>query len=157
LVAVVTPEGECVAVNASFESVLGLSRRRPPAAASVFNWFEDPQVVRDTVDAGQPQRVHDQPLRGPAAPSRTHGDAFPVHAIVNQIDGSRNVVVEWVEIEQQARQDREERALEQAQATKELIRNSAHEIKNPLGGIRGAAQLLGMEGGSRGRSPSTPR
>jgi two-component system nitrogen regulation sensor histidine kinase GlnL len=31
------------------------------------------------------------------------------------------------------------------QATKELIRNLAHEIKNPLGGIRGAAQLLGME------------
>ena len=54
-----------------------------------------------------------------------------------------------VEIEQQTRQDREERALEQAQATKELIRNLAHEIKNPLGGIRGAAQLLEMEIESR--------
>jgi len=31
------------------------------------------------------------------------------------------------------------------QANKELIRNLAHEIKNPLGGIRGAAQLLQME------------
>ncbi|MFM7331252.1 MAG: nitrogen regulation protein NR(II), partial [Brachymonas sp.] len=30
-------------------------------------------------------------------------------------------------------------------ANKELIRNLAHEIKNPLGGIRGAAQLLQME------------
>jgi two-component system, NtrC family, nitrogen regulation sensor histidine kinase GlnL len=29
--------------------------------------------------------------------------------------------------------------------TKELIRNLAHEIKNPLGGIRGAAQLLEMD------------
>ncbi|MFX6679320.1 histidine kinase dimerization/phospho-acceptor domain-containing protein, partial [Acinetobacter baumannii] len=28
------------------------------------------------------------------------------------------------------------------QANRELIRNLAHEIKNPLGGIRGAAQLL---------------
>jgi len=52
-------------------------------------------------------------------------------------------------VEQQTRQDREERALEQAQATKELIRNLAHEIKNPLGGIRGAAQLLEMEVDSR--------
>ena len=51
--------------------------------------------------------------------------------------------------EQQARQDREERLLEQAQAHKELIRNLAHEIKNPLGGIRGAAQLLQMEVESR--------
>jgi two-component system nitrogen regulation sensor histidine kinase GlnL len=31
------------------------------------------------------------------------------------------------------------------QANKELVRNLAHEIKNPLGGIRGAAQLLAME------------
>ena len=44
--------------------------------------------------------------------------------------------------EAQSRQDREERLIDQAQANKELIRNLAHEIKNPLGGIRGAAQLL---------------
>ncbi len=48
-------------------------------------------------------------------------------------------------LEQQARQEREERLLDQAQANKELIRNLAHEIKNPLGGIRGAAQLLELE------------
>jgi two-component system nitrogen regulation sensor histidine kinase GlnL len=54
-------------------------------------------------------------------------------------------LVELVEIRQLTRQDREERVLDQAQATKELIRNLAHEIKNPLGGIRGAAQLLAME------------
>ena len=72
-----------------------------------------------------------------------------MHVIVNRIEGSRNVVVELLEIEQQTRQEREERALEQAQATKELIRNLAHEIKNPLGGIRGAAQLLEMEIDSR--------
>ncbi|HEX7605082.1 MAG TPA: nitrogen regulation protein NR(II), partial [Usitatibacter sp.] len=67
------------------------------------------------------------------------------HVIVNQMDASSHVVVELVEIEQQTRQDREERALGQAQVTKELIRNLAHEIKNPLGGIRGAAQLLERE------------
>jgi two-component system, NtrC family, nitrogen regulation sensor histidine kinase GlnL len=59
------------------------------------------------------------------------------------------VLVELIEIEHHTRQDREERALDQAQATKELIRNLAHEIKNPLGGIRGAAQLLEMELTSR--------
>ena len=50
-----------------------------------------------------------------------------------------------VPLEQQARLDREERLAEQAQTNKELIRNLAHEIKNPLGGIRGAAQLLELE------------
>lgn len=43
---------------------------------------------------------------------------------------------------------REERLLEQQQANRELIRNLAHEIKNPLGGIRGAAQLLEHELGN---------
>src|SRR5690606_25964407 len=47
------------------------------------------------------------------------------------------------------RQDREERLRDQSEANKELIRNLAHEIKNPLGGIRGAAQLLEMELESR--------
>ena len=55
------------------------------------------------------------------------------------------MLVEMWPLEQQARQDREERLREQAQAHKELIRNLAHEIKNPLGGIRGAAQLLEMD------------
>ena len=49
----------------------------------------------------------------------------------------------------------EERNREQALANKELIRNLAHEIKNPLGGIRGAAQLLEM--GSKPRPPGIRR
>src|SRR5439155_3522420 len=108
------------------------------------------QPLRDTVAAVvrnefSISRLEAQ-LRRPAS---THGDALPVHVIVNQMDRSNSVVIELVEIEQQTRQDREERALDQAQANKELIRNLAHEIKNPLGGIRGAAQLLEMEVESR--------
>jgi two-component system nitrogen regulation sensor histidine kinase GlnL len=155
LVAVVTPEGECVVANSSFENVLGLSRRNL-SRGSVFDWFVDAQVLRDTVaavsrNAFSTSRLEAQLKR----PSAGHGEALPVHVTINQIDGSRNVVVELVEIEQQSRQEREERALEQAQATKELIRNLAHEIKNPLGGIRGAAQLLEMELDSRALSEYT--
>ena len=54
-------------------------------------------------------------------------------------------LVELLPLEQQAKQEREERLVDQALANKELIRNLAHEIKNPLGGIRGAAQLLEMD------------
>jgi len=66
-----------------------------------------------------------------------------------QSDKAGELIVEMSPLEQQVRQDREERLLDQAQANKELIRNLAHEIKNPLGGIRGAAQLLQMEVESR--------
>ena len=54
-------------------------------------------------------------------------------------------LVEFRPIEQQLRIAREERVLDQSAANRELMRNLAHEIKNPLGGIRGAAQLLERE------------
>ena len=52
------------------------------------------------------------------------------------------LLLEFRHIDQALRIAREERLAEQQQANRELIRNLAHEIKNPLGGIRGAAQLL---------------
>lgn len=54
-------------------------------------------------------------------------------------------LLEFRQIDQQLRVEREARLLEQSQAHRDLIRNLAHEIKNPLGGIRGAAQLLDRE------------
>ncbi|HEV7576899.1 MAG TPA: PAS domain-containing protein, partial [Caldimonas sp.] len=122
MVAVVTPEGECEFVNSSFETVLGLSRRSMSRGV-VFDWFVDPQVLRETVAAVSNNAFSTSRLE--AFLRRPSGEALPVHVTVNQIDGSRNVVFEIVEIEQQNRQEREERALEQAEATKELIRNLA--------------------------------
>ncbi len=149
MVAVVGDDGQCVFANASFENVLGLSRRSVQRG-SLFEWFIDPQRLRDTVAAVARNEYSTSRLEALLRrPGALHGEPLPVHVIVNQMDTSPNVVVELVEIEQQTRQDREERALDQAQVTKELIRNLAHEIKNPLGGIRGAAQLLEMEVESR--------
>ena len=59
--------------------------------------------------------------------------------------GGHGFLLEFRHIEQQMKIAREERLLDQSQANRELIRNLAHEIKNPLGGIRGAAQLLERE------------
>ena len=149
MVAVVADNGRCVFTNASFENVLGLSRRSVQRGP-VFDWFVEPQPLRDTVNAVSRNEYSTSRLEALLKRSGAlHGEPLPVHVIVNQMDGSTHVVIELVEIEQQTRQDREERALGQAQVTKELIRNLAHEIKNPLGGIRGAAQLLEMEVESR--------
>jgi two-component system, NtrC family, nitrogen regulation sensor histidine kinase GlnL len=149
MVAVVGVDGQCIFANASFENVLGLSRRSVQRG-SVFDWFVDAQQLRDTVKAVSRNDYSTSRLEALLRRSGAlHGEPLPVHVIVNQMDHSPHVVVELVEIEQQTRQDREERALDQAQVTKELIRNLAHEIKNPLGGIRGAAQLLEMEVESR--------
>ena len=55
------------------------------------------------------------------------------------------LLLEFHQIDQQLRIAREERIQDQTQANRALIRNLAHEIKNQLGGIRGAAQLLARE------------
>ncbi len=69
-----------------------------------------------------------------------------MHAVVGAIDFEPGcALLELLPNEQKIRSEREERLLDLTSANKELIRNLAHEIKNPLGGIRGAAQLLEFE------------
>lgn len=52
------------------------------------------------------------------------------------------LLVELRQVDRQLRISREEHLLAQHHITRSLVRNLAHEIKNPLGGLRGAAQLL---------------
>lgn len=52
------------------------------------------------------------------------------------------LLVEVLALDRHLRISRDELHLLQHEASRELIRGLAHEIKNPLGGIRGAAQLL---------------
>jgi two-component system nitrogen regulation sensor histidine kinase GlnL len=149
MVVVVSAEGECLFANAAFENTMRLSRRTVQKA-QLPDWFDDAQRLVETlagVAANQYSSSRfDAVLRRGAW---AHEDGLPVHVIVSQLDeaddGTPRVLVELIEIAQLARQDRDERNLDQVQATKELTRNLAHEIKNPLGGIRGAAQLLALE------------
>ena len=156
LVALARPDGTVLFVNAGFEAVVGVSRRAL-VRTSLFDRFSDAAALQETLLAVARNEMATGRLqatlrRGGSAASLP--EDVPVHVIVTQVDargdrraepGSELVLVEMIEVEQQTRQDREERALDQIQANRELIRNLAHEIKNPLGGIRGAAQLLEME------------
>ena len=61
------------------------------------------------------------------------------------IDSSDEFIIEFIQMDQQLKVAREERMFIQQQANTELLRNLAHEVRNPLGGLRGAAQLLEQE------------
>ena len=77
---------------------------------------------------------------------RNDGVLLHLNCMVNPTEiFEAKLLVELWPIDQQLKATREERLLEQQIANRELIRNLAHEIKNPLGGIRGAAQLLEHE------------
>jgi two-component system nitrogen regulation sensor histidine kinase GlnL len=77
---------------------------------------------------------------------RAGRDPLPLSCTLTRIDVAQTpLLAELRPIEQQLRLAREERAIGEQQASRELIRNLAHEIKNPLGGLRGSAQLLERE------------
>jgi two-component system nitrogen regulation sensor histidine kinase GlnL len=61
------------------------------------------------------------------------------------IDDQRLMLLEIRQIDKQKKITQETQQHAQQQAARELVRGLAHEIKNPLGGIRGAAQLLEKE------------
>jgi two-component system nitrogen regulation sensor histidine kinase GlnL len=82
--------------------------------------------------------------------SRPGREPLPLACTMTRIDASGTyagfaLLAELRPIEQQLRHAREERLVIEQQSARELIRNLAHEIKNPLGGLRGSAQLLERE------------
>lgn len=81
--------------------------------------------------------------------TRSDGQVLHINCTVTPLSPafveSARLILELQPIEHHLAASREERLIEQQQANRELIRNLAHEIKNPLGGIRGAAQLLEYE------------
>jgi two-component system nitrogen regulation sensor histidine kinase GlnL len=60
----------------------------------------------------------------------------------NKLEG---VIIELMRVDRKLRILREDRLWKEQEATQTLVRGLAHEIKNPLGGLRGAAQLLESE------------
>ncbi len=148
MVALVAPDGRCLQANSALENTIGLSRRAL-RRGSVLDWLAEPAQLRDTLQLVARNEVATSRFDAQLRRSAAGAGELPIHVIVSQTEAPDRVLVEMIEIEQQIRLDREERTHGLAQANKELVRNLAHEIKNPLGGIRGAAQLLAMEVTSR--------
>lgn len=142
-VVLVDSGGHIVYVNAAAENLLE-SSLKALARQQLAALFAMPQELEHIVAQAREHKFSD--VRQELALERAGREALHVHIIASAMDRPDGaVLIELREIVQQMKQDREERLLDQSQVNKELIRNLAHEIKNPLGGIRGAAQLLEME------------
>lgn len=103
---------------------------------------------------------HPTPLLAALEYALSHNASFTEHELSLEVNATRLLasctvtplenapvafLLEFHAMDQQLKIARDERMLLQQQTNRELIRNLAHEIKNPLGGIRGAAQLLEHE------------
>lgn len=64
---------------------------------------------------------------------------------ITDSEESTSLIIELQPLDRLLRISREEGLLSEQQHSQALVRGLAHEIKNPLGGLRGAAQLLAKE------------
>lgn len=128
-----------------------------PAAESLFEVGEKSLLAHPFLDLFVQTAELEAKLRQAIASGRGFADQqlilnraglepLVLNCIVTPVEaGAVVLVMELRHIEQQLRIEREEQQLNQHLANRELIRNLAHEIKNPLGGLRGSAQLLERE------------
>nr|WP_086938368.1 nitrogen regulation protein NR(II) [Thaumasiovibrio occultus] len=127
-------------LNTAAESLFSLAQRKidSPAFTALYDHLSvDLHLITQTLISGQPLSDSDVTLVVDGNPLSIELQASPV-----SFQKQLLIVIEMQQQTPQRRMTQELSLLAQQQAAKELVRGLAHEIKNPLGGLRGAAQLL---------------
>ena len=137
---------QLVYVNPAAESALDLSRKSLEGQ-SVHDLFGGNEALNRMITEVKLGHViaQRQELVLHSLPGSIHQELIQAHIVVAALEDPDLLLMEWFPIDQQLRSARDERVTQQVESNKQLMRNLAHEIKNPLGGIRGAAQLLEFE------------
>lgn len=144
-VLIVDNELNILHLNAAGEMLLDISAKRALAQSlhhiivaeeSFFN------RLKESFNNGHPYSEHELSIQ--LFSNKEITIDYSVSPIM-QPGTSTRLLIEITSIDRHLKITHEEHLLSQHQATRSLIRGIAHEIKNPLGGLRGAAQLLEAE------------
>lgn len=139
------PQLNVTAINPAGEMMFGISAnqacRRPLQMLAPAQTDTLAAPARKALSTKQPVTAHDVTLElggeqrikvdYTATPLTDHDNA---HLLIelSQVDGFLSM-------------DRDRNRMDQYDANRDVLRGLAHEVKNPLGGLRGAAQLLERE------------
>ena len=142
-IVVVDPSLHVRYLNPAAEALLAISRARAVGA-----FLRDIFLEQDGADTAAELReslatLH--PFTKREVRLRAGGQEITVDYTAGLLMGPGEpacLMLEIQQVDRLLRIAREEALLANHQATRALVRGVAHEIKNPLGGIRGAAQLL---------------
>lgn len=132
-------------LNPAAEMLLGGSARQllgMPFADLIMPREPVLDQLREAIASHHPFSKHEQII------NLFNGKEITADFTVNVLHshfGETEVLFEITPIDRLLRITREDTLLAQQIATRDLLRGLAHEIKNPLGGLRGAAQLLERE------------
>lgn len=133
-------------MNPAAENTLAfsLARREPPVVWDLY-WESAPgatEMLQAAVNAKHAYTKREAHLQLPS------GQQLTVDYIVtpfSELGMPMMLLVELRTLDRILKISREDSIISTQQATRALVRGIAHEVKNPLGGIRGAAQLLAKE------------
>jgi len=130
-----------VGLNPAAENILGISKKRAPGESLLRLVGEEPElqdILSRVITTGD-HYANEMRL----APTEVHASERIVDCRVSPLDMEPvALLVEMTDVTRRNQISRENALLIQHGAGRQMIRQLAHEIKNPLGGIRGAAQLL---------------
>ncbi len=130
-------------LNPAAEMLLAVSRRRiygSDLKAAFHESEESIQALLSAIETGHPFTKRDAEIeRGNA--KKLFCD-YTVTPIMGASNNTESLIVELHPRDRMKRISKEDEIIANHESSKELVRGLAHEIKNPLGGIRGAAQLI---------------
>ncbi len=133
-------------INPSAEEIIGTGVRQA-IDRKLTDFFVDTEdrlikYIRDSMLNGHPMTLREVSMK------RLSGDDITIDCSLSPLSTKNEEAICLLEInrvDRLVRISREEHLLSETQATQNMLRGLAHEIKNPLGGLRGAAQLLAHE------------
>ncbi|MBT8099178.1 MAG: PAS domain-containing protein [Gammaproteobacteria bacterium] len=128
-------------LNPAAENILGVSVQRARGSSLLKLVDDEPELQEILARVSATGDHYANELR--LSPTEVHADERIVDCRVAPIEcGDARILVEMTDVTRRSRISRENALLIQHGAGRQMIRQLAHEIKNPLGGIRGASQLL---------------
>jgi two-component system nitrogen regulation sensor histidine kinase GlnL len=133
-------------LNPAAENLLGISRHRA-RGTPLLPLVDDDETLKSVLARSLTDGLtyaHELHL----GPNEVHTDNRIVDCRVTPLRKSspaERLLVEMSDVTRRIRINRENALLIQHGAGRQMVRQLAHEIKNPLGGLRGAAQLLARE------------
>ena len=97
-------------------------------------------AMRRVLESGQPLTDREMRLGVPGVGAVTVDCAMTPLQLPGE--DTTLVLMEFIALDRHKQISREERLVADSESTRQVLRGLAHEIRNPLGGLRGAAQLL---------------
>ena len=136
-------DGIVVRVNSAAQDLFGRSRRHLEGQMAIALFDPDPPLAQSFLHACE--GTLESCRKVALVPKGSNSSEVSVTTVSLLGHEGWAALVEVADLESRLVVDRTQRLAQAIAGQHELLRNLAHEVKNPLGGLRGAAQLLEAE------------